>query len=115
MSRTIKDVPLKHVHPSDDFVVIEQHSAHQSAGGLHIPDRAKVAVNVVRRVGKSVTNVKEGDIVILSSDRSLVFVPECKGLVALAPKDAIAGVIRGIDWSAAMEDATAPELISLTH
>ena len=113
MSRTIKDVPIKHVLPTEDYVLVQQYDANMSAGGLHLPERAKVVVHVARKVGSNVKNVKEGDLVILGTDRAAVAVHEVSGPAALVPGDAIAGVIRGFDWETALKDeATSPLLVS---
>jgi len=113
MAKSLSNVPLKNVVPGPEYVLVQQFDSHMSAGGLHLPDRAKVVVHIAKAVGSKVKHVQVGDIVITAQDRALVAIPEVGGNVALVPGDVIAAVIRGYNWRDALNDeATKPALVA---
>lgn len=95
---TLKNVPIKHLKPGPDHVLVEQFDTTHTESGLQLPDMAKIIVHVAKKVGESVTHVQVGDIVILRDYGSITYVSEVKGPCALVPGGAIVGVIRGYDW-----------------
>lgn len=99
MSRaTLKNVPIKHLHPAPDMVLVEQHDTTQTESGIQLPDVAKLVVHVAKKVGSNIKHVEPGDVVILRDYGSVTYVHEVKGPCALVPGGAIVGVIRGYDW-----------------
>lgn len=114
MSQTIKDVPLEHLHPDEDSVVVQQYNSTETEAGIQLPEIAQVIVQVAKKVGKNVKHVQKGDIVLIRNTSAVTFVPEVKGPCAIVPAAAIAGVIRGYDWRSKLMDEVrrAPKLVS---
>lgn len=106
-AKTITSVPIKHVLPAPDMVLVRQHTTDETDGGLHLPERAKEVVHVAVKVGEEVKHVQEGDIVLLHGAADISALPQVKELCAIIPGDAIGGVIRRYDWK-----ATAPKLVT---
>jgi hypothetical protein len=101
MSKTISNVPIKHVIPGPTQVLVRQYDANQTEGGLHLPEVAQAVIHVAEKVGEDVKHVKEGDIVLLYGAAQIAGLAQVKELCALIPGDAIGGVIRGYDWRTA--------------
>lgn len=99
MARVLANVPLKHVLPAPDEVLVRRFDTSETAAGLHLPDAAAEFVYVAQKVGADVKHVQEGDVVLCRAYRAAIL-PYTKEPCAFVPGDEITGVIRGYDWRA---------------